>query len=281
MAVTVVPIQIRRGNEADFNASKMLPGEFAVSLDQKITRIAFAPGDVAILAKQADLDSLEARIEDVERDASSASDATTTLGNTVSNLSTRVSQAENDIDVLESASNKMVKVNATQNFTTAEKAQARTNIGAASTEDVAGVVKYTAQTLTDAQKTQARSNIGAVSSAEVTGVVKYGEAQTLTDAQKTQVRVNTGTAAASAVAPEFATNKAYAVGDMVTYQGKMYTFRAAHSAGAWNAAHVNETNAGAEISNIKVDLSEILEQGILSHFAIDSNGYICQKVGVV
>jgi|GEM_PF-3788472 len=43
-------IQMRRGNESDFDASKMQPGEFAVSTDQKKVRIAFASGDVKELA---------------------------------------------------------------------------------------------------------------------------------------------------------------------------------------------------------------------------------------
>lgn len=37
-------IQVRRGNEADFDPSKMLPGEWAVSLDTKYVRMCFSPG---------------------------------------------------------------------------------------------------------------------------------------------------------------------------------------------------------------------------------------------
>lgn len=37
-------IQVRRGNEVDFDATKMLPGEWAVSLDTKYVRMCFAPG---------------------------------------------------------------------------------------------------------------------------------------------------------------------------------------------------------------------------------------------
>ena len=49
-----------------------------------------------------------------------------------------------------------------QSLTTAQQAQARTNIGAAASTDIPiDAVKYTEQTLTDAQKTQARTNIGA------------------------------------------------------------------------------------------------------------------------
>lgn len=50
-----------------------------------------------------------------------------------------------------------------QSLTSEQQAQARTNIGAAASDDIpTDAVKYTAQTLTDAQKTQARTNIGVV-----------------------------------------------------------------------------------------------------------------------
>lgn len=49
-----------------------------------------------------------------------------------------------------------------QTLTTAQKTQARTNIGAAASDDIpTDAVKYTEQALTTAQKTQARTNIGA------------------------------------------------------------------------------------------------------------------------
>ena len=52
-------------------------------------------------------------------------------------------------------------------------------------------VHFTAQTLTDEAKAQARTNIGAASAGDIpTGTVRYDESQTLTDAQKTQARTN-------------------------------------------------------------------------------------------
>ena len=74
---------------------------------------------------------------------------------------------------------------AAQTLTSAEQAQARTNIGSA---DDSAVVKITPQSLTDAQKQQARDNIGAVADADAVKVV----AQTLTDDQKLQARTNIG-----------------------------------------------------------------------------------------
>lgn len=43
-------IQSRRGLEADYDASKMLPGEWAVSLDTKYVRMCFSPGVVYRMA---------------------------------------------------------------------------------------------------------------------------------------------------------------------------------------------------------------------------------------
>ena len=64
----------------------------------------------------------------------------------------------------------VVRYNGGQNLSGIQKEQARVNIGAISSDEVTGVVKYTAQSLTDTQKQQARTNIGAISSDEVTGV---------------------------------------------------------------------------------------------------------------
>lgn len=55
----------------------------------------------------------------------------------------------------------VVRYNGGQNLSRIQKEQARVNIGAISSDEVTGVVKYTAQSLTDTQKAQARTNIGA------------------------------------------------------------------------------------------------------------------------
>lgn len=55
----------------------------------------------------------------------------------------------------------VVRYNAGQSLSRIQKEQARENIGAISSDEVTGVVKYTAQSLTDTQKQQARTNIGA------------------------------------------------------------------------------------------------------------------------
>lgn len=97
---------------------------------------------------------------------------------------------------------KTVKVTA-QTWTTAQKAQARANIGAAAATDipdVSDVLRYTAQDLTSAQKAQARENIGAVAGTGLAlanaGAVVYNAEQELTTAQKSRVRDNIGAAPA-------------------------------------------------------------------------------------
>lgn len=55
----------------------------------------------------------------------------------------------------------VVRYNVGQSLSRIQKEQARENIGAISSDEVTGVVKYTAQNLTDTQKQQARTNIGA------------------------------------------------------------------------------------------------------------------------
>ena len=77
----------------------------------------------------------------------------------------------------------------TQTLTTAEQAQARTNIAALGSSDIAAMLTYNAQTLTNDQKAQVRTNIGAVSGDDITDVLRYG-VQSLTAAQRAQARAN-------------------------------------------------------------------------------------------
>lgn len=63
-------IRVRRGNEADFDANKMLPGEWAVSLDTKYVRMCFAPGVCLRMATyegfESDMERVEAILTEVE-----------------------------------------------------------------------------------------------------------------------------------------------------------------------------------------------------------------------
>jgi hypothetical protein len=71
VAIETKSIQIRRGNEADYDKTKMLPAEFAAFLDQKKLKFAFAPNDDkevafkdSVDAVQANLDSAVSELED-------------------------------------------------------------------------------------------------------------------------------------------------------------------------------------------------------------------------
>lgn len=82
---------------------------------------------------------------------------------------------------------------------------------------VVGAVKYTAQTLTTEQKAQARTNIGAASPSDIpSGTVRYDTSQSLTDTQKTQAKANIGVPAIDAtLAIVGATADAKKVGDEI------------------------------------------------------------------
>lgn len=55
-------IRMRRGNEADFDPEKMLPGEWAVSTDTKYVRMCFAPG---IVLRMATYEAFESDMEEI------------------------------------------------------------------------------------------------------------------------------------------------------------------------------------------------------------------------
>lgn len=63
-------IQVRRGNEVDFDPSKMLPGEWAVSLDTKYVRMCFSPGICLRMATyeafEADMAQIQAILEEAK-----------------------------------------------------------------------------------------------------------------------------------------------------------------------------------------------------------------------
>lgn len=56
-------IQVRRGNEVDFDPSKMLPGEWAVSLDTRYVRMCFSPG---IVLRMATYEAFEADMAEIQ-----------------------------------------------------------------------------------------------------------------------------------------------------------------------------------------------------------------------
>ena len=56
-------ILVRRGNEADFDPNKMLPGEWAVSLDTKYVRMCFSPG---VCLRMATYEAFEADMAEIQ-----------------------------------------------------------------------------------------------------------------------------------------------------------------------------------------------------------------------
>lgn len=56
-------IQVRRGNEVDFDPNKMLPGEWAVSLDTRYVRMCFSPG---IVLRMATYEAFEADMAEIQ-----------------------------------------------------------------------------------------------------------------------------------------------------------------------------------------------------------------------
>ena len=130
-----------------------------------------------------------------------------------------------------------------------------------------------AQSFTTAQKTQARGNIGAVSAAEVDSniagkAVLYDGAQHLSDAQKGVARGNIGALSTTALdnfAGAFSTSTAYTAGQYVTYtDGYFYRFTADHAAGAWNSAEVTQVTTGAELSGLKSQINYSLEHRLVN-----------------
>lgn len=58
------------------------------------------------------------------------------------------------------------------------------------------------------------------------------------------------------VAGQFSASKAYAAGDYVYYNRKLYRFTAAHAAGAWTGSDASEATVSGELSALKADLDE-------------------------
>ena len=144
-----------------------------------------------------------------------------------------------------------------------DKAQARTNIGAAAAADVTSLgsavddlttamqttVRFTEQSLSDISKAQARTNIGAISAADIpaaANAVLYTE-QSLTSGQQSQARTNIGAAASSAI-PD--------VTDVLRYSSQSLTSgqksQARTNIGAAAAADVSDLQL-TEVYNLTIE----------------------------
>ena len=78
-------IRMRRGNEADFDPSKMLPGEWAVSTDTKYVRMCFSPGIVLRMATYEAFESDMAEIRKILSECQSIQTAVELIQQNVTN----------------------------------------------------------------------------------------------------------------------------------------------------------------------------------------------------
>lgn len=127
---------MRRGNEADFDASKMLPGEWAVSLDTKYVRMCFAPG---LVLRMANYESFEADMAQIQEILSECR----TIQSVVQRIQSEVnSKASLVVEYSDSA-----KKSADRAYSEAERAKTYANNAEAvtgvniATQDRAGLVK--------------------------------------------------------------------------------------------------------------------------------------------
>lgn len=78
------------------------------------------------------------------------------------------------------------------------------------------------------------------------------------------------------IAPVFSTSTDYAVGDYVKHGGLLYRFTSAHSAGAWNASHVEQIKVADVLKSVETvaDNSKIINvaSGAIASFPDGSNG---------
>lgn len=68
-------LQVRRGNESDFDPTKMLPGEWAVSLDTKYVRMCFSPGICLRMATYEAFETDMAEIQSIMAEARTIEEA--------------------------------------------------------------------------------------------------------------------------------------------------------------------------------------------------------------
>lgn len=79
-----------------------------------------------------------------------------------------------------------------------------------------------------------RQAASSASGAYIAKTTNYQSADAIVSTAQKQTTLN--------IAPAFSTSTNYAIGDIVSYEGYVYVFTSAHSHGAWNNAHVSQTN---------------------------------------
>jgi hypothetical protein len=94
-------IQVRRGNEADFDPNKLLPGEPATTLDTKKIFYAFAPGDIHEMATVEEMTSavnnaVDNATEDIRTEFTADVVSATNSANTAAQAATTAAQNADD-----------------------------------------------------------------------------------------------------------------------------------------------------------------------------------------
>lgn len=92
MAITNARMQIKRGNEVDFDSEKMLVGEWALSTDKKIVRICVAPN---VCIRMATYDAFEAdvaKIQGILEEVQTIEEAVTRINTEISEKANAVSE---------------------------------------------------------------------------------------------------------------------------------------------------------------------------------------------
>lgn len=178
-------IRVRRGNEADFDVNKMLPGEWAVSLDTRYVRMCFAPGVCLRMATYESFESDMERIEEIFQEV-------TTIEEAIKKIYKEFGKAELDIEVAKEAA-----------ATATEKAEAAST----SANNAATSATKAAEYSSNAARSEANALLSAESAELAMNAAKTSEenasASASTSVQKAEE------AAASATSASESENNAY------------------------------------------------------------------------
>lgn len=129
-------IQVRRGNESDFDASKMLPGEWAVSLDTRYVRMCFAPGLVLRMSTYESFEADMAQIQTILAECRNIQSAVQRIQTEVNSKASLTVEYANDAK--ESADRAYSEAERAKTY--ADNAEAVTGVQIA-TKDRAGLIK--------------------------------------------------------------------------------------------------------------------------------------------
>lgn len=165
-------IQVRRGNEADFDPSKMLPGEWAVSLDTKYVRMCFAPGVCVRMATYEAFEEDMVKIEAILKEAQTIEEA-------VSKIYEEVKQAVIDVEIAkESATTATEKAEEAKAYANSANESAQSaETASISAQQSAEVSAQNAETSVESADSAKNSETNAATNANL-AVQKAGEAST-------------------------------------------------------------------------------------------------------